>query len=68
MAKFPSGRVQGHNLARQLTRERLKRSGLGNAAKPSSDPDLERFRQVLRSEKSKTRSSSVSQQVVKKLA
>ena len=59
---------QDHELARQLARERLKRSKLGPNTLAPNDPDLELFRQVLRREKRTKPSTAVSARVIRKLA
>ena len=59
---------QGRALARELTRERIKRSNLTPEASNPEDPDLDVFRDALRSEKSVKLRRSIGSGLIKRLA
>jgi hypothetical protein len=59
---------QGRELAREIVRERLKNSSLSDDVTPADDPDVESFRQVVRSALKGKKKSSLKTDVVKKLA
>jgi hypothetical protein len=59
-------RDEHDDLARQLTRERLKRSGVDDRRLPS-DPDMARLKQVLRSARTRKAKSPVSHKVLDSL-
>jgi hypothetical protein len=57
------------DLARALTLERLKKSGVASSADSiSTDPDLEALRRVVRSSKNRAKNVGVSLHTLKKLA
>jgi hypothetical protein len=59
---------QGRKLAQEIVRERLRHSSLADDITPAADPDVESFRQVVRSALGGKKRSSVRTDVVKKLA
>jgi hypothetical protein len=59
---------QGEELARELTRERIKRSKLKPEALSPNDPDLDVFRNALRSEKLTKPGRSINPRIIKNLA